>query len=299
MTEQLLFNERVLLITSLALYSVAWVLYFVSARRNAGFIASAPRSALIAGLAANLAALVLRWGAVGYAPFANLFGSLVFFACALAVVNVFFELLYRARLLGAVSMPFALSLLAYALFGVDMTPRPLMPALRSAWLQVHVSAYFFGYAALAVSFAAAVIDLVQVAIHRRRFSNASHAPSGATEQRRVDYTRVTHRAVALGFPFLTLGLVTGSIWAKQAWGDYWQWDPKETWSLITWLVYLTYLHLPWLLPRVAPGAAAHPFWGRFIRTVALFVGFAVVLFTYLGMHLLPSADKSLHIYGSP
>ena len=110
----------------------------------------------------------------------------------------------------------------------------------------------------------------------------------------LGFEKLSYKIVAFGFPFLTLGLVTGAVWANKAWGTYWSWDPKETWSLITWLIYLGYLHLPLALPRMNIDKAKIPL----IQSTCLVLAFLAVVFTYLGLAYLPSASDSEHIYGN-
>ena len=205
------------------------------------------------------------------APLANRYESLVFFSWSLPAVGL---IAFRKNLqgwLGAVVAILACLLLAYASFGgVDSSIKPLMPALKSNWLLIHVVTAFLGYAAFALAFGTAILYLVQ-----DRWPRAA-LPS----QAQLD--RLLYRATMLGFLLLTLGILTGAVWAESAWGRYWSWDPKETWSLITWLVYATLLHA-----RLVKG------WqGRRIAWLAV-LGFAAVLFTYFGVSfLLPG----LHSY---
>ena len=164
------------------------------------------------------------------APLSNRYESLVFFAWCLPAVGL---IAFRNNLqgwLGAVVAMLACLLLAYASFGVDADIQPLMPALKSNWLLIHVMTAFLGYAAFAVAFGAALLYLVQ----EKRPRPSLPAPP------LLD--RLIYRATMLGFLLLTFGILTGAVWAETAWGRYWSWDPKETWSLITWLIYAALLH---------------------------------------------------------
>jgi len=247
---------------------------------------------LWAGLSAHTAALLGRWAGsyqlavinsppavftdnlrllILYAPLSNFYESLVFFAWTLPALGLFAFRRYFRGYLGAVLSTIACLLLAYASFGgVDSSIKPLMPALKSNWLLIHVVTAFLGYAAFAVAFGTAVLYLVQ-----------DRRPRPALPpQSQLD--RLLYRATVLGFLLLTLGILTGAVWAESAWGRYWSWDPKETWSLITWLVYATLLHA-----RLLKG------WqGRRIAWLAV-VGFMAVLFTYFGVSFLLSG---LHSY---
>jgi len=203
-------------------------------------------------------------------PLANFYESLVFFSWCLAALGLTTFRRYLSGFLGGVISLLASVLLAYASLGVDSHIKPLMPALKSNWLLLHVLTCFLGYAAFAVAFGAALLFLREA----RRVTPATASLS--------IWERLIYRATVMGFVFLSLGILTGAVWAESAWGRYWSWDPKETWSLITWLIYATLLHA-----RLVKG------WqGRRIAWLALF-GFLAVLFTYLGVSfLLPG----LHSY---
>ncbi len=204
------------------------------------------------------------------APLSNRYESLVFFAWSLPAVGL---IAFRKNLqgwLGSVVAILACLLLAYASFGgADANIQPLMPALKSNWLLIHVVTAFLGYASFSVGFGAALLYLVQ-----EKWPRPSLPALPLLD-------RLLYRATMLGFLLLTFGILTGAVWAETAWGRYWSWDPKETWSLITWLIYAALLHA-----RLLKG------WhGRRIAWLAVF-GFLAVIFTYLGVNYLPS----LHAY---
>jgi cytochrome c-type biogenesis protein CcsB len=245
-----------------------------------------------AGLAAHSAALLGRWWesyhlALGHtppahfseklrlvilqAPMSNFYESLVFFAWCLPFLAILTFRRYLRDYLGTVVAIAACLLLAYAsLGGVDSRIKPLMPALKSNWLLFHVLTCFLGYASFTLGFGVAILYLVN---ERRPRPTLPSLP---------ELDRLIYQATVIGFLMLTLGILTGAVWAESAWGRYWSWDPKETWSLITWLVYATLLHA-----RLVKG------WqGRRIAWLAV-VGFAAMLFTYFGVSfLLPG----LHSY---
>jgi cytochrome c-type biogenesis protein CcsB len=206
------------------------------------------------------------------APLSNFYESLVFFSWCVAALSLLFLRRYAEGFLGVVGGVLASLVLAYASLGVDSRIKPLMPALKSNWLMVHVITCFFGYAAFGLAFGAAILYLVQ------GFFNRLQAPA----QSLLD--RLIYRAAVIGFIFLTLGILTGAVWAQTAWGRYWSWDPKETASLITWLIYAALLHA-----RLVQG------WqGRPIAWLAV-AGFGAVLFTYLGVSfLLPGLHSYLN-----
>ena len=181
-------------------------------------------------------------------------------------------------------MALALGCLAYALAKWDAEIVKLPPALQSPWFVPHVMVYFVGYAAVALAFVLAAIQLLAPrvpAVQRLLSLKAGTIMSGKP----LDVEAMSYELVRFGFVLLTIGLLVGSVWAKSAWGDFWVWDPKENWSLVTWLVYGGYLHLR----RVRGWRGEKGAW-------LLIFGFAVVMFTYLGMHLLPTAEESAHVY---
>ncbi len=267
------------------LTSISMIVYIASALLYAGMWKRSSRtlrilapSMLTAGLIVNLLQLVLRWTDAGQPPFKTLFESLVLLAACIGVVYLFIEIIYKARILGLPSCLGCALTMLYAMLREDKEVVNLPPALQSGWFIPHVVVYFFGYAALFVSAGASFVYLLRSApISVRR----PDLIAGGI----IDLEKLLNNAVRFGFALLTLGLFVGSIWAKEAWGDYWVWDPKETWSLITWLIFAVYLHLHYLSK-----------WrGRRLAMLVL-VGFGAVMFTYLGMKLLPTAAQSAHVY---
>jgi cytochrome c-type biogenesis protein CcsB len=254
-----------------ALYGLMWI-------RSSRWTRIAAPGLLAAGLAVNLAQIFGRWATAGQPPFKTLFESLVLLAACIAIVYLVVEAVYRLRMLGVLSALGAGGAVLYALVQVQKEPVNLPAALQSGWFIPHVVVYFFGYAALFVAFAAAVVFIVRPAPIRlgRR---------DLTGSRDVDVEGMMDGAVRFGFVLLTLGLLMGAFWAQDAWGDYWAWDPKETWSLVTWLVFASHLHL-----RHVAG------WRGRRSAIVVIVGFSAVMFTYLGMNLLPTAGQSLHVY---
>ena len=236
----------------------------------------------VAAFLLNTVLVVNRWLEAGHAPFSNLYESLVFYAWSVGFAYLILEYLYGMRIVGALSAVLIMLLLLYA-STTDETIRPLMPALQSNWLTIHVVTYFIGYGALGISFITALLFL-------GGWLRSGKNPGETT----LGFEKLSYKIVAFGFPFLTLGLVTGAVWANKAWGTYWSWDPKETWSLITWLIYLGYLHMPLVLPRMNIDRAKIPL----IQSSCLVMAFLAVIFTYLGLAYLPSASDSEHIYGN-
>ncbi len=144
-----------------------------------------------------------------------------------------------------------------------------------------------------MSFSAAIVHLIRKAfVSDKQKEGVVVAASESQKKKDYSFDKLAYIAVSIGFPFLTIGLITGSIWAKGAWGTYWGWDPKEIWSLISWLVYLTYMHLPLMLPKTSIKKSFRPI----LLSIILLIAFPIVLFTFMGLHKLPSSADSDHIY---
>lgn len=233
---------------------------------------------LSGGLLLNLYQIIHRWSMASLPPFKTLYESLVLLSVCIVIVYLVIEGAYRLRVLGLPAALGAAAAMLYAFIQVDKEVVNLPAALQSGWFIPHVVVYFFGYAALFVATAAAVVFILRPAPIRLRRADLT----GTDE---IDVEAFMTSSVRFGFVLLTLGLLMGAFWAKEAWGDYWVWDPKETWSLVTWLVFSAFLHL-----RHMEGWS-----GRKLALVVV-VGFAAVMFTYLGMNLLPTAEQSLHVY---
>ncbi len=232
--------------------------------------------------------LVLRWIesyqlGIGHAPLTNMYESVVFFAWAIVLLYLLIEWKFKTKVIGAFALPFAFLAMAYASFSTDLskTINPLVPALQSNWLIAHVITCFVGYAAFAVAAALGVMYLLKSTSPDTGAASSTlsiHIPSHEI----ID--DIIHKTMVFGFIWLSGGIITGAIWANSAWGTYWSWDPKETWSLITWFFYAIILHA-----RYTRGWS-----GRLVAYLAIF-GFISVLFTYYGVNFLLSG---LHSYGS-
>ena len=227
---------------------------------------------LTAGLLCQTAYIALRWIEAGRAPFSNMFESLVLFAWAIVAVYLALRVKLRVPVLGAATSLLALLALVYA-SSFESDIKPLMPALRSNWLTFHVFTCFLGYAAFAISFAAAIAYLI-----------AARKSSKARSETVEAFETTTAKTISFGFLFLSVGIIAGAVWANSAWGSYWQWDPKETRSLITWFIYAVFLHCRFMRGWKGKRAA----W----ISVA---GFASVVFTYFGVNYVLSG---LHSYAS-
>jgi len=237
-------------------------------------------SSALAGLVAQTFALILRWiesykMGIGHAPLSNLYESLIFFAWAIVLLYLIMEWRIKSRNLGVFVIPFAFLSMAYASLE-DGVIQPLIPALQSNWLTSHVITCFFGYAAFTIACGLGFMYLL-----KGLEKGESSRPFLRFMPDREILDELSYHSVVIGFIFLTLGIITGSVWAYSAWGSYWSWDPKETWSFITWLIYAAMLH-----SRFVRG------WRGKRMAIMSIIGFASVLFTYFGVNYLPG----LHSY---
>jgi cytochrome c-type biogenesis protein CcsB len=257
--------------------------------------------------AANLcltAQLTLRWWEAGHFPISNLYESLCFLAWACTLTQLLVERSWPSPLVPAAATPMALGCVAFASFALPdrlQEASPLVPALRSSWLVMHVSVIMVSYAALLVG---SLLSLAVLFTERGRQLElrSSSIGSGGFRQARLagadagdlhlssvaigvseQLDSLSYRTITVGFLLLSVGLVSGAVWANEAWGSWWSWDPKETWALICWLVYAAYLHT-----RLSRG------WqGRRPALVAV-AGLVVIAVCYIGVNLL---GIGLHSYG--
>ena len=266
---------------------------------------------LFAILANGLLFVVLcsRWVVAGYFPLSNLYESLLFLAWILLTLYLYIESKTKSRLIGSILIPVALLINGFA--NLTLSPEmqkasPLVPALQSNWLMMHVSMMLLSYATLIMGSLLCILFLV---ISQYQEVDLKGVDSTLTPLSNImlDYYEVklltpqtnvselsklkllqtldnwSYRIIGLGFPFLTIGIIAGGVWANEAWGSYWSWDPKETWALITWLVFATYLHA-----RITKG------WEGKKTAILGGLGFFVIWICYLGVNFL---GKGLHSYG--
>jgi cytochrome c-type biogenesis protein CcsB len=233
-------------------------------------------------------ALGFRWYesyqiGIGHAPLTNMFESLVFFAWCIGLFYLFMEYKFKNHVIGAFVMPFAFAAMAYASFakGINQEISPLVPALQSNWLIAHVMTCFIGYGAFAMAAGLGIMYLLKKYANDKKLSEQTLLGS-LPELRFID--DMTYKTIVFGFLWLSAGIITGAIWANEAWGTYWSWDPKETWSIITWFLYALTLHA-----RFTRGWS-----GSRIAWLAI-LGFGSVIFTYFGVNFVLSG---LHSYGS-
>jgi cytochrome c-type biogenesis protein CcsB len=253
--------------------------------------------------------LCSRWIVVGYFPLSNLYESLLFLTWTLLTIYLYIETKTKSKLIGAVLIPVALLINGFA--NLTLSPEmqkssPLVPALQSNWLMMHVSMMLLSYATLIIGSLLSILFLVisrYKDIDLKIVDNSSlplykimldyyeaNLLSPSNEISELGKLKLlqsidnwSYRIIGLGFPFLTIGIISGGVWANEAWGSYWSWDPKETWALITWLVFATYLHA-----RITKG------WEGKKTAILGGLGFFVIWICYLGVNFL---GKGLHSYG--
>ena len=275
-------NSSFLLSTTTFIYALATIFYIGSFAFKKQILAKVGFIVLVIGFLDNSAGIILRWIesyqlGYGHAPFSNMYESLVFFSWTVAVLYIFVELKYKESIIGVFVSPLIFLAIAYASFDPSISNKisPLIPALKSNWLIAHVITCFLGYAGFAVAFGFSIMYFIKP---QNPESESIFAKLPSWEL--ID--ELTYQMVVFGFLFLTIGIITGAVWANSAWGTYWSWDPKETWSLITWFVYAIFMHL-----RMMKGWS-----GKNLAWISI-IGFIAVLFTYFGVNYLLSG---LHSY---
>jgi len=263
--------------------TVIYLVMFIFRVKKIGFFAT---GITIIGFLFNTAGLGMRWFesyqiGYGHAPLSNMYESLVFFAWSIALLYLAVEFIYKNKAIGAFAMPFAFASMAYASLSPQFSSAitPLLPALQSNWLIAHVFACFIGYAAFAVACGTGIMYLVKL-----RDKGESSDGLLATLPGLKILDDITHKVILFGFIWLSAGIITGAVWANSAWGTYWSWDPKETWSIIAWFIYASALHA-----RFTRG------WGGKRIAWLSIIGFLAVIFTYYGVNFLLSG---LHSYGN-
>jgi cytochrome c-type biogenesis protein CcsB len=267
--------------------------------------------------------LSLRWLNFGYFPLSNLYESLIFLAWGITFITLIVEDRSRVSLIGCISTPIALFVTGFASLSLPesmQAPTPLVPALKSNWLMMHVTVMMLSYASLIVGSLLAIFFLVLASGKKSNLnlkgnsygydfanSNLTSTTFYKTEPQEQynnllgrdemqlqvklnerlslmeSIDNLSYRTISFGFPLLTIGIIAGAVWANEAWGSYWSWDPKETWALITWLVFASYLHA-----RITKS------WQGEKPAIIASVGFIVVWICYLGVNFL---GKGLHTYG--
>ena len=205
-------------------------------------------------------AVLARIVETGRLPFASMYEFILIFTWAILAIFVITRQKFHSPIFDLLSNILVVLLLLAASF-LPSEARPLMPALQSTWLHIHVLTAITAYGSFAIAFCLAGVYLVQ------------ENSKATSELRHLD--QLIYRLVVLGFVFLSLVIITGAVWAEQVWGNWWTWDPKETWSLVTWLVYAAYLH-----------ARRTYNWKGRKSAIMVIIGFVVVLITLFGVNLI-------------
>jgi ABC-type transport system involved in cytochrome c biogenesis permease subunit len=218
--------------------------------------------------------IILRWIesyklGMGHAPLSNFYESLIFYGWSVSLVLIIMKKRLSFPIITMIATLISLLFMGYASLApsVQRHIQPLVPALQSNWLHIHVITCFVAYASFVISFIAGLVYLVKW--------------KGIIPPRET-LDEINYRSVVVGFPMLSAGILTGAVWAHYAWGSYWSWDPKETWSLITWIIYALYLHT-----RLVRG------WKGKRAAFVSILGFLSVIFTYFGVNFILSG---LHTY---
>ncbi len=267
-------NHKILGITTI-LYVVIFLLHWVYFASRKEAVMKAMWGLLYITFALHTAGLAVRWVesyklGIGHAPLSNFYESLIFFSWSTTFLMIVMKKRISYPVITMSLTVISLFFMAYASLSpsVARTIQPLVPALQSNWLHIHVFTCFLAYAAFAVSFICGLLHVVH----------------GGWMPPREMLDELNYRSVMVGFPMLSAGILTGAVWAHYAWGSYWSWDPKETWSLITWIIYAIFLHA-----RFVRG------WKGTKIAVLSIVGFASVIFTYFGVNFILSG---LHSYAT-
>jgi cytochrome c-type biogenesis protein CcsB len=254
--------------------TLAYLAYVLSLK---GVLSNIAVTVVSVGFASHTLAILTRYFEAGYTPVTNLYESLSFFAWMIIGLLLMANLKYKIKVLGSFLTPMALILMLFA-FALPKEILPLAPVLNSFWHPFHVIFAFLGNAILALTFCFGVMYLIQE--HQLKAKKMGAIAKRLPSLNLLD--DLSYLSLKFGFPLLTLGIITGAVWAEYAWGRYWNWDPKETWSLITWLLYAALLH-----QRLTVG------WRGRKAAIMAIVGFLAVLFTFLGVNLLL---PGLHTY---
>nr|YP_010902438.1 heme attachment to plastid cytochrome c [Hypnea nidifica]WCH54293.1 heme attachment to plastid cytochrome c [Hypnea nidifica] len=242
--------------------------------------------------------LLIRWINNGYFPLSNLYESLIFLTWVLTFIHLVIEKQNNSKLIGAINIPISLFIVAFSSFVLPTEIKeasPLVPALRSNWLIMHVSIMMFSYGTLILGSLLSILFLILSKTNKYKLNEKNIVYNNNNINKHKTYLlfnrlnllqsidNLSYRIISLGFPMLTIGIIAGAVWANEAWGSYWSWDPKETWALITWIIFAAYLHA-----RISKS------WKGEKPAILASLGFIVVWVCYLGVNFL---GKGLHSYG--
>jgi cytochrome c-type biogenesis protein CcsB len=278
-------------LTSLA-YALLWLAtlaYTAHIRRGARWTGRLATGVAAASWGFMTAGLVARSLGAGHWPLTNRYEFALCLVWAIVGIYLLLEVSWRERRAGAYVLVVALLVATYAVTRPSDARAftPLLPALRSGWLQVHVLTTLVAYGAFGVAAGLGLMRLVTRQRSLNKFEPSGEGEDGPPVREPVRKVECSiERAVALGFPWLTLGILTGAIWAQNAWGRYWGWDPKETWAFVTWLWYLMVLHL-----------SPMPRWRGRRLAVLVLTGFGLVLFSFVGVPWLVRTVRLESLHG--
>ncbi len=229
------------------------------------------------GFVNHTISILYRYIVAGHLPITSPHEAASFFAWAIMLLFFLLEFRYRPGLMGSFIMPLVFfMMLASAMLSRDI--KPLSPTLQSYWLGIHTLFAFTANAAFALACVTGIMYLVQE--HYLKSKHLGGLFERLPDIQKLDY--INYRLISLGFPLLTLAMITGAMWANSAWGSYWSWDPREVWSMITWLIYATILHT-----RLVMG------WRGRKASVMSIVGFITILIAFFGIKLL---QKGIHVF---
>ncbi len=303
---QLINIAFVLLLITLVIYWMNLIVTNLNILKKTGKIMTVTTNILIS------ISLSIRWLYHHYFPLSNLYESLIFLTWCFTFIQIILEQKNKSKLIGAITTPISLFTLAFASISLPhemQQPAPLVPALRSNWLMMHVSIMILSYAILIIGSLLSILFLIickgkSVKLQGQSYNTNTKLFIEYDNNKQVNkplfklqnnlsyYNRInllesidnlSYRIIGLGFPLLTIGIIAGSVWANEAWGSYWSWDPKETWALITWLTFAIYLH-----------TRLNQSWNGKKPAILASIGFIVVWICYLGVNFL---GKGLHSYG--
>jgi cytochrome c-type biogenesis protein CcsB len=297
------FLDNIIFLSLLLLTIISWanVMYSnVQIIKNISFYGLLTTNLLIFSL------LGLRWIQFGYFPLSNLYESLMFLAWGITFISLVTKEQSQVSIISALGSPIALFVSGFASLSLPeqmQAPSPLVPALKSNWLMMHVTVMMLSYASLMIGSLLGILFLA-LCWGQNEEVELQGSSIGTFTRQQVQMTatleekipkennrlslletidNLSYRTISFGFPFLTIGIIAGAVWANEAWGSYWSWDPKETWALITWLVFASYLH-----------ARITKTWQGKKPAIIAAIGFVVVWICYLGVNFL---GKGLHTYG--
>jgi len=297
--------ENLLVNISFGLLLVSLILYWTNlAFTKFNVIYKAGQSCIFITNCCLFISLLIRWITQGYFPLSNLYESLLFLTWCITFTHLILEYKNNNIIIGAISTPINLFIISFASFSlpIDMQKAsPLVPALRSNWLMMHVTIMMISYAALIIGSLLSILFLIISTDKNISIKGSSLKQNNKLYKMndnslavnpKININKLTllesldnlsYRTIGLGFPLLTIGIIAGAVWANEAWGSYWSWDPKETWALITWLIFASYLH-----SRFTKS------WSGKKPAILASIGFLVVWICYLGVNFL---GKGLHSYG--